>query len=322
MRADRILGLLLLLQARGQMTARQLATELEVSERTIYRDIDALTLAGIPIYAEVGQGGGYGLVDAYRTDLTGMTLDELRAILSLSIPAPLQDLGIADDLRSALRKLTAATACASDFVSLDMQRRIHVDSTSWFHNLEPVPHLQTIHGALWDNQLLQVSYRVPYAPVTVSLRLAPYGLVAKGGAWHLVCCHGERIRVYAVSDLVAIKLRPETFVRPPGFDLARFWQSWCKAFEQGRPILEVVIRVMPEHREALTRIFGTGTSFENKMSLRNQKEKGILTLSFSSFEEARSSLLSYGGAVEVLSPASLRLAMIDYAEQILRRYEA
>ena len=99
------------------MTARQLATELEVSERTICRDIDALTLAGIPIYAEVGQGGGYGLVDAYRTDLTGMTLDELRAILSLSIPAPSQDLGIADDLRSALRKLTAATACSSDSVS-------------------------------------------------------------------------------------------------------------------------------------------------------------------------------------------------------------
>ena len=201
MRADRILGLLLLLQARGQMTARQLATELEVSERTIYRDIDALTLAGIPIYAEVGQGGGYGLVDAYRTDLTGMTQDELRAILSLSIPAPLQDLGIADDLRSALRKLTAATACASDFVSLDMQRRIHVDSTSWFHNLEPVPHLQTIHGALWDNQLLQVRYRVPYTPVTVSLSLHPTDWLRRAalGIWSVAMANASVSTQFPIS---------------------------------------------------------------------------------------------------------------------------
>lgn len=321
MRADRLLELLLLLQARGKMTAHQLADELEVSERTIYRDIDALTLAGVPIYAEVGQDGGYSLLEEYRTDLTGLTPHELRAIFALSVPAPLRELGIADDLRSALSKLAAASQWVDASVSRNTQQRIHIDSSPWLQTGEPVPHLQIINSALWENRLLQVTYSVPYAPVTVALTLAPYGLVAKGGDWYLVCHHDERMRVYSLSDLVSVEPRNEHFDRHEDFDLISFWQLWLRTYEQRYPVFEVIIRVLPQHHEAVVKRFATRITSEDAVLVRSDDAAGRLTLHFRSFDAARSTLLGLGGAVEVLSPTPLRAAMADYAQQILLRYQ-
>lgn len=153
MRADRLLSLLMLLQIRGRMTARELAKELEVSERTIYRDIDALSIAGVPVYGEPGPEGGYALVDSYRTNLTGLTEGEVRALFMLSIPAPLADLGVSHELRAALPKLSAALPNARRRDEERVRQRFHLDSTWWRQGEERVPHLQTIHPTHTDTFL-------------------------------------------------------------------------------------------------------------------------------------------------------------------------
>ena len=143
MRADRLLSLLMLLQARGRMTAQELAAELEVSERTIYRDINALSASGVPVYAESGPGGGCALLDSYRTNLTGLTADEARALFMLNIPAALDQLGVTQELKAALLKLSAALPEARRRDEERIRQRIHLDSTWWFQAEEPLPHLQT-----------------------------------------------------------------------------------------------------------------------------------------------------------------------------------
>jgi len=129
MRADRLLSLLMLLQARGRMTARALATELEVSERTIYRDIDALSLSGVPIYGDRGPEGGYALLESYRISLPGLKEDEVRALYMLSIPAPLAQLGVGQELKAALRKLVAALPAAYRADAARVRQRLHLDAT-------------------------------------------------------------------------------------------------------------------------------------------------------------------------------------------------
>jgi predicted DNA-binding transcriptional regulator YafY len=141
MRADRLISLLMFLQTRGRMTAQELAKELEVSERTVYRDIKALSTAGVPIYTMRGPGGGCALLDSYRTDLTGLTDDEVRALFMLSIPAPLAELGVSQELEAALLKLSAALPAARRYEENRVRQRILLDSIPWFHPHEPVPHL-------------------------------------------------------------------------------------------------------------------------------------------------------------------------------------
>src|SRR5512147_2861952 len=152
MRADRLLSLLMLLQARGRMTAQELARELEVSERTIYRDINALSASGVPVYAESGPGGGCALLDSYRTNLTGLTADEARALFMLSIPAPLDQLGVGQELRAALLKLSAALPSSRRPDEERARQRIHIDSLAWFQGEDPVPHLHTLQQAVWQDR--------------------------------------------------------------------------------------------------------------------------------------------------------------------------
>ena len=159
MRADRLLSLLMLLQTRGQMTAQELAKELEVSERTIYRDMDALSVAGIPIYGEPGPEGGFALLNSYRTNLTGLTEGEVRALFMLSIPAPLADLGVSQELRSALLKLSAALPDSHRRDEAKVRQRFHLDSTWWHQGAEQLPHLSTVHDALWQDRQLHIVYR-------------------------------------------------------------------------------------------------------------------------------------------------------------------
>lgn len=185
MRADRLISLLMLLQVRGQMTARELAKELEVSERTVYRDIEALSFAGVPVYGEPGPDGGYALVDRYRTNLTGLTEGEVRALFMLSIPAPLSDLGMSQELRTALLKLTAALPAARRHDETWIRQRFHLDATWWQQGEGHVPHLKTIHQAVWQDCKLYVVYR-PLFSVEIERLVLPYGLVAKAGTWYVL----------------------------------------------------------------------------------------------------------------------------------------
>ncbi|MEJ2736004.1 MAG: WYL domain-containing protein [Anaerolineae bacterium] len=242
MRADRLLSILMLLQTRGQMTAQQLSEEVEVSVRTIYRDLDALSAAGVPVYAERGPGGGCALLDSYRTTLTGLTQDEVHALFMLSIPAPLAELGVDQELRAALLKLAAALPDARRHDEVRARQRIHLDSEGWFETKEPVPHLQTIQQALWQDHRLHITYRLP-REAQAGWLIEPYGLVAKGNTWHLVCVRDGHMRVYRVSRVLDAAVMPETFERPASFNLAAFWRDWCAQVEENRPHYPVTVRV-------------------------------------------------------------------------------
>ena len=186
MRADRLLSLVMLLQTHGNLTAQALGEELEVSERTIYRDVEALSFAGIPVYAERGPGGGIALLDSYRTSLTGLNRDEVRALFMLSIPAPLDELGVTADLKAALLKLSAALPAVGRDEQIMARQRIHLDSVAWSQPEQPVPHLQIIHQAVWQDFKLQLRYDLGYFG-EIELLVDPLGLVAKTTVWYLVC---------------------------------------------------------------------------------------------------------------------------------------
>jgi predicted DNA-binding transcriptional regulator YafY len=320
MRADRLLSFLMLLQTRGQMTAQQLSEELEVSVRTIYRDLDALSAAGVPVYAERGPGGGCALLDSYRTTLTGLTQDEVHALFMLSIPAPLAELGVDRELRAALLKLAAALPDARRHDEARARQRIHLDSEGWFETREPVPHLQTIQQALWQDHKLGITYRLPFEAQAEWL-IEPYGLVAKGDTWHLVCVRDGHMRVYRVSRVLDAAVMPETFERPASFNLAAFWRDWCAQVEENRPHYPVTVRVAPDLTPWLPYFFGDPIRDQIAGAGPPDAEGWItLTLSFETMEDARERILGFGRAMEVLSPQALRNTVFDYATQIVSLY--
>ncbi len=321
MRADRLISLLMLLQSRGRMTARALARELEVCERTIYRDIDALSAAGIPVYGEPGLDGGYALLDSYRTNLTGLSEGEVRALFLLSVPAPLADLGFGQELKSALLKLAAALPAAQRSREEFARQRFHLDTVGWQRDEETVPHLKLIQQAVWEDRKLLLTTRA--FTIEVTRLVEPYGLVAKAGVWYLVCAAQGRLRVHRISYLLDARLSDETFTRPPGFDLAAFWQASCAEFEQNRAIYPVALRVAADFIPHLPRFFGSPIR-EKLAAAPPPDERGRVTLqlAFESLEAARDHLLACGRGVEVLEPYALRRSLQDIAEQIVGLYSA
>jgi predicted DNA-binding transcriptional regulator YafY len=321
MRADRLISILLLLQDRGRMTARQLAGELEVSERTIYRDIEALSTAGVPVYAEHGPGGGLALIDSYRTNLTGLNEGELHALfMALSIPGPLDRLGVSRELKSALQKLSAALPEAQRASEETAHRRFHLDWSWWFHSQEPVPHLSTVRQAVWEERRLHLRY-LTYLLYPTELEVEPYGLVAKAGIWYLVAGVDGRARVYRVAWLVDAGLLEDHFTRPPDFDLAGFWQGWCEEYEAQQHGYPVTLRISPGLLKLLPLYFGQRFVEQlSKAGPPDEQDWVSIRLSFESLEAARDRVLSMGGAVEVIEPEALRMTVLDYAAQIVDLY--
>ena len=322
MRADRLLSIMMFLQARGRMTAQELAEELEVSVRTIYRDLDALSMAGVPVYAERGPGGGCALLDSYRTTLTGLNQDEMRALFMLSVPAPLAELGVDHELKAALLKLSAALPARRRQVEERVRQRIHLDSVGWFEAREPVPHLHTIQQALWQDRRLTIVYQLRFE-ARAGWQVEPYGLVAKANVWHLVCAREGFPRVYRVSRVLDARLLDETCERPADFDLAAFWQDWCAAAEENRPTYPVTVRVSPEFIHWLPHYVGEAIGGGDSLAGPPDAEGWVTgTLQFESLEDARDRILACGRGVEVLAPIPLRRSVLDHAAQIVGLYSA
>lgn len=320
MRADRLLSIVMLLQARGQMTARKLAEELEVSERTIYRDMDALSAAGIPVYAERGPEGGFALLDSYRTTLTGLTQDEVRALFMLSIPAPLSELGVDQKLKAAFFKLSAALPATRRHDEERVRQRIHLDPAGWSEAREPVPHLQTIQKALWLDRRLHLTYRLRFEARAEWL-VDPYGLVAKADVWYLVCARDHHMRVCRISRVLDATIAAVTFERDPDFELAAFWQSWCDGVKENRPSCPVTARVAPDFVPWLPYYFGdAGRDLVATAGTPDAEGWITVTLPFETLEEARERILGFGGAVEVVEPQALRNSVRDFAFQTLSLY--
>jgi predicted DNA-binding transcriptional regulator YafY len=324
MRADRLLAMLMLLQTRERMTARELAAELEVSERTIYRDISALGTAGVPICAERGPGGGVWLIERYRSDLTGLNKDEVQALFMLSIPPALSDLGLDQELKAALLKLSAALPSSLRVDKDRVRQRIHIDPQPWKGQREgPLPHLQAVQQAVWNDRVVFVRY---YSVVgqwigPLEADIHPYGLVARGGNWYLVGYRRDHIAVLRVDYLLDARVTDRACKRPEDFNLVEYWDQWCRESSENRPCFPVIARVSPGVTPSLPKLFGEGI-LEQIGGKEQPDSEGWVTLElpFEYHEQALETILPFGGAVEVLEPIALRASIQDYADQILGVY--
>jgi predicted DNA-binding transcriptional regulator YafY len=320
MRADRLISILMLLQTRGRMTAQELANKLEVSVRTIYRDILALNMAEIPLYTDRGPGGGISLLESYRTSLTGLKRDEVRALFSISIPAALNDLGLGKELSAALLKLSAILPSNLRVDETGVRQRIHIDLGEWKTNSDSVPHLNSIQQAVWQDHKVFLMYR-PLIPAWIDpleVEIEPFGLIAHDDNWYLVANKSGYFLVIPVNRILEVQILEKTFTRPEDFSLAAFWNSWWVENQKRLPLYPVRLRYSPQVKPYLARLFG-------KIALEaveppDDKGWNTTTLEFRTIHDARGHLLALGGAVEVLEPLPLRLSMADYARQIEERY--
>jgi len=320
MRADRLLSLMLMLQTRGRMTARELAEKLEVSERTIYRDLDALSAAGIPVYGDHGPGGGYALLDSYKTNLTGLTEDEVRALLISGAQKPLADLGLAEASEVAQLKLSASIPVSQLRDAEHMRQRIHFDAAGWFQPQESVPHLQTLQDAIWHDRQVYIAYQ--RADGTYGERqIDPYGLVAKATIWYLVASIGDDMRVYRVSRIRSVAVCEECFTRASQFELVAYWSQWCAEFEANRPQYPVTLRLSPKMAALLPSIWGEGV----RKRLEDAEPSPIdgwieANFNFESMEAARTNVMGLDTMVEVAQPLELRDAIAEMARALAGFY--
>jgi len=315
-RADRLVSLALLLQARGRMSARDLAAELEVSVRTIYRDISALNTAGIPVMAEPGRSGGCRLVDGYRFPLRGLAADEAEALLILGVPPAVAELGLADALAGAHRKVSALGETAAESL-------VHLDMPRWFHGSEAVPRLRTLAEAVRAGRQVRLGYRRDGAATAAERVVGPLGLVNKAGTWYLVASAARRAEplVYRAGRIASAQLLPDATVRPAGFDLVAFWEAWSAEFVSGRPRVEVRARLSVAALAALPYVFGdAGKEAARSAGPPDEQGSREAVLTFEDERAAAQRLAGFGGEVEVLFPPSVRERLVATARQLLDRY--
>jgi predicted DNA-binding transcriptional regulator YafY len=320
-RASRLVTLLLLLQSRGGMTAAELAAELEVSVRTVHRDVEALAASGVPIYAERGPHGGMRLVDGYRTRLTGMTPDEAEALFLSGVPGPAAELGLGTVVAAARLKVLAALPPELRTRAGRLVERFHLDAAGWFHAGEAVPRLPDLSQAVWESRRIEVEYERGAGLVTRTLE--PLGLVLKAGVWYVVAAIDGQIRTYRASRVAAARLLDERFERPEGFDLAAFWTESSAAFEREQPRIEVTVRVQPTGVAKLRELVGDG-AVDAALDRAEPAADGrrVLRLLLDWPEEVASRLTGAGDQVEVLEPTWIREAIVELAAAALRTYGA
>jgi predicted DNA-binding transcriptional regulator YafY len=321
MRADRLLSLLLLLQNRGRMTAPELAAELEVSVRTVYRDIEALSAAGVPVCADRGPAGGYRLMDGYRTRLTGLTDAEAGSLFLAGVPGPARDLGLGAVLATAELKLQAALPAELGEQARRVRERFHLDAPAWFRDADPVPHLEGIARAVWEQRVLRAHYRRWGGEVHREVR--PLGLVLKGGIWYLVALADEAVRTYRVSRFLAVEGTGEVFERPTGFDLAACWEESSRRLEAALHQGTARLRISPRGRRLLPMLFGAvGVRALGTAGPPDSDGWVEVDMSVETEAVAVTELLRLGAEAEVLGPPALRRAVARAVAVLADRYAA
>jgi predicted DNA-binding transcriptional regulator YafY len=322
MRASRLVSLLLLLQTRGQLTAAELARELEVSERTVHRDVEALSASGVPIYAERGAHGGIRLVDGYRTRLTGMTPEEAEALFLAGLPGPAAELGLGTVVAAAQLKVLASLPSELRARASRLVERFHLDAGDWFRASQPVPHLGALSDAVWNATRVTIRYEREGGPVERTIE--PLGVVLKAGIWYVVAgvdgVDGQ-LRTYRVSRVVGVGPVGEAFSRPANFDLATYWAESSAAFERDVPRIAVDIRVRPDRLDELQAITGHAV-VEAAEYLPDPDPEGWLRLRLRMDwpDEAPRVLLGAGRWVEVLGPPDVRAQAAATARAIAEHY--
>ncbi len=317
MRADRLLSIVLLLQSYQQMTARDLARRLEVSERTILRDMDALSGAGIPVVAVRGVGGGWSLLGEYKTNLTGLSEAELQSLFVTKPTRLLADLKLDKAAEGALLKLLASLPSAHRRGVEHAQQRLHIDVTGWSKVEEAVPLLHTLQEAVWQGRRLRITYQRGDCGAVERL-CDPLGLVAKGSVWYLVAGVEGQVRSYRVSAVRGAEMLDEPCVRPEGFDLAEFWERSAAQFKANLGGYRVRARA---RREVVPRLRYAGR-FARVESAGEPDAEGWaeVVLRFDVEEMAVEYALSFGAKLEVVEPESLREKVVEAARSVVSFY--
>ncbi|MGW9176872.1 helix-turn-helix transcriptional regulator [Streptomyces decoyicus] len=322
MKFDRLLSIVLLLQHRDLVLAKELAERLEVSQRTIYRDVEALSAAGVPVYAERGKNGGIGLLAGFRTDVTGLTTDEARALFVLASQSAHSALGLGLDhaLGSALRKVMAALPAPHRPVAELTRRRILVDPDRWHAAPRPDTDLEALYAAVLSDRRLRVRYRHSGQTALRTYTVDPYGLVAKAGTWYLVADHKGKPRLLRTDRLSRVSVLEAEARRRSGVELTHVWHDLRREVEDRSIGARVTVRLRREWLDMVTRIAGSYFTAPPVPEARTDKWLRV-EVAYPVVEAVRH-LMQFGTDIQVVSPPEARTEMAPAIAELAGLYDA
>jgi predicted DNA-binding transcriptional regulator YafY len=315
MRADRLLSMVMLLQARGKLTATALAEELGVSRRTILRDVEALSFTGIPIYTEGGHGGGIALDENYRVTLTGLSEEEIHTLFISSDDQLLKDLGMDDAAKKTIHKLFAALPTLHRPLVNQIRQRILIDPLWWWHDTQPKVFLGELQQAVFEDRCIEAVYE-HYDGTIVNRMLEPYSLVAKSSRWYLIGKRDGELRIYLVSRFHSVTLLDQYFHRPDDFDLLTYWQEHSLKFAQSLAQYRFTLRVLASRLN-----FVSWVSAGRFQIVEPEDADGWLTINFEmeTIELAKMIVFGLGSDAIVLDPPELWQSITETARELLER---
>ena len=319
MRASRLLTILMILQTRGRTSAELLADELEVSVRTVYRDIDQLSAAGVPVYAETGRNGGFALLDGWKTRLNGLTAPEARALFFSGLPGPAGELGLGDEAAQAELKLLAALPADWQAEARRMSSRFHLDPRGWFQPGYKPEFLKLVAEAVWSETRIAIRYE-SWKDVKDRV-IEPLGLVLKGGVWYVVAQRDGNARTYRLSQIHALGPTGETFTRPKNFDLPSHWQEATKQFERDIYVDKARVRASDLGRRRLKDLSETvKLAVEAAIITPDADGWAELEVPIEEIGWAAREMIRMGAEVEVLAPPELRERVMAAALRLASLY--
>jgi predicted DNA-binding transcriptional regulator YafY len=319
MRASRLLSIMMLLQTRGRMSAEALSEELEVSVRTVYRDIDQLSASGVPVYADIGRNGGFALLDGWKTKLTGLTAPEAQALFLSGLPGPAAEMGLGPEVQQAELKLLAALPADWQQEAKRISTRFHLDPAGWFQPGYVHAHLKSVADCVWAERRISVRYE-SWTKVSDKV-LEPYGLVLKGGIWYVVAATDGQVRTYRLSGIQALIVLEETFSRPRDFDLPDYWAAAARQFEKDIYVSTARVRATERGVRRLKDISSTVKSaLDAAAIIFDESGWTTITVPIEEIGWATREMTKIGAEVEVLEPPELREAVAAVARKTAALY--
>ncbi len=309
------------LQRGGRQTANELANRLDVSMRTIFRDIDALSAMGVPVYSEPGRGGGIRLLEGYTSDLTGLSSGEAEALALIASPASIGSSELATPSRTALDKLAAAVPSMHQLRAQHARGRMLFDTKAWFRASVASPYLDELRACVWNDECVDVVYQRTDGTLA-EYEVQPYALVVKVDTWYLVGLRRKtpqskpEMRVYRLSRLQSLKRTGRAFTRDPDFELQKFWYAWCDRFEKNPPhnfSTEIVLTARGR-KHLLTKY---GNWFRQRLESLDDKAGKSVTLDFEHEDAALRILFQLGDDAEIVKPKALRRKLHALAQRVL-----
>ena len=319
MRASRLLSTLILLQTRGRLPAQALARRFGVSVRTVYRDVDQLSAAGVPVFAERGRNGGFSLLDGYRTTLTGLTPAESGALMLAGVGKAAADLGIGAEAAAAQLKMLASLPLRSGARAERVGSRFHLDPLNWYAHPEAPEVLPRLATAAWNDLRCRIEYESWKG--IVRREVDPLGLVLKAGVWYLVAAVGERPRTYRVANIRRLEVLEAKFSRTAGFDLGRYWAESAREFESRLLAERATVRLSAEGLRILREVSPAAAEAAERRHAACAPAGWIRAeIPVENRAYATRQLLSLGPEVEVLAPVELRRSIAEAARALVRAH--